>query len=66
MVNMKELIYLRPITDTTMAFIVPVMKKDFILYNTLDRKKDRANSNPIDIRTTKNDNNSTRELLSHE
>uniref|UniRef100_A0AC34QT06 Uncharacterized protein n=1 Tax=Panagrolaimus sp. JU765 TaxID=591449 RepID=A0AC34QT06_9BILA len=37
-----------------MAFIVPVMKKDYVLYNQTEKKKDRSNSSPIEIRT-KND-----------
>uniref|UniRef100_A0A914YNA9 Uncharacterized protein n=1 Tax=Panagrolaimus superbus TaxID=310955 RepID=A0A914YNA9_9BILA len=35
-----------------MAFIVPVMKKDYVLYNSAkaEARKKRANSNPLEIR----------------
>jgi hypothetical protein len=32
-----------------MAFIVPVMKKDYVLYNSAEARKKRANSNPLEI-----------------
>ena len=38
------------ISATNMAFIVPVVRRDFILYNSVDKKKDRADSNPIELR----------------
>lgn len=46
--------------NITMAFIVPVMKKDYVLYNSTEKKKDRSNSNPIEIRTK---NDATRKLF---
>ena len=40
------------ISVSTMAFIVPVMKKDYILYSSAmaDARKKRANSNPLEVR----------------
>jgi len=33
-----------------MAFIVPVVKRDFILYHSSSKKKDRADSNPVELK----------------
>ena len=38
------------ISATTMAFIVPVVKRDFILYHSSSKKKDRADSNPVELK----------------
>ncbi|KAE9556359.1 hypothetical protein FO519_000399 [Halicephalobus sp. NKZ332] len=33
-----------------MAFIVPVVRRDFVLYNSAEKKKERSISNPLEMR----------------